>query len=189
MKYFDILLHSRKTVFGYSDLALLLATSDRNLIKSFIQRAVKQHLIYKVENGLYTLEHYDILELSASIRTQSYISLETVLQKSGIIFQDYSNTITLVSDNSLEKHIAGKEIRFSKIKNSILLNPIGIHYTGQYMIASPERAICDLIYLSPDSYLDHPTSVDLVKLRDISMIYPKSTQDRIQKIIKHATNP
>ena len=105
MKNFDLLLRSGKTIFGYSNLSLLLGTDNINTLKSFIQRAVKQGLIQKLANGIYALYTYDPLELAATLREKSYISLETVLQKNGIIFQDYSNAITLVSDNTLEKHI------------------------------------------------------------------------------------
>lgn len=90
MKHFDILLHSGKTVFDYASLGLLLKTTDRDMLKSFIQRAVKNNLLQKVENGIYSLGNYDLYELTGSLRKKSYISLETVLQKEGIIFQDYS---------------------------------------------------------------------------------------------------
>ena len=105
MKNFDLLLRSGKTIFGYSNLSLLLGTDNINTLKSFIQRAVKQGLIQKLASGIYALYIYDPLELASTLREKSYISLETVLQKNGIIFQDYSNAITLVSDNTLEKHI------------------------------------------------------------------------------------
>lgn len=188
MKHFDILLHSGKTVFDYASLGLLLKTTDRDMLKSFIQRAVKNNLLQKVENGIYSLGNYDLYELTGSLRKKSYISLETVLQKEGIIFQDYSWIITLVSDNSLTKEVAGKRIQFSKIKESILLNPLGINSTGTYMIASPERAICDRIYLSGETFFDHLHSIDLKKLEEIGTIYPKSTRLVIKKLIAHAAN-
>jgi hypothetical protein len=105
-----------------------------------------------------------------------------------VIFQDYSSTITLVSDNTLEKNIAWKQIRFSKIKDSILLNPIGIEYNGKYLIASRERAICDRIYLSWEYYFDHLSGVDLEKLENIATIYNKATLLHIKKLIKDVTS-
>jgi hypothetical protein len=66
------------------------------------------------------------MELASKLRKKSYISLETVLQSAGIIFQDYSHTITLVSDNSVSHEIEGKIYQFSKIKDTILANSLGI---------------------------------------------------------------
>jgi len=188
MKHFDILLHSGKTVFSYADLTLLFGTDNTNTLKSFLQRAVKQNLLEKVMNGMYSFRKYDFLELASSLRKKSYISLETILQKEGVIFQDYSNTITLVSDNTLEKNIAGKSVRFSKIKDAILLNPLWLNYTGRYFIASKERAICDRIYLSGDYYFDNLSGVDFEKLETIAAIYNKATILHIKKLIKYAAS-
>ncbi len=188
MKNFDVLLHSWKTVFSYVDLTLLLGTSNINTLKSFTQRTVKQNLLEKITNGVYAFKKYDFLELASSMRKKSYISLETVLQKEGVIFQDYSHMVTLVSDNTLEKGVAGKIIKFSKIKDSILLNPLGLEYTGRYFIASKERAICDRVYLSGDYYFDNLSGVDFQKLEEIASIYNKSTFLHIKKLIKHAAS-
>ncbi len=188
MKNFDKLLNSGKTVFRYSDIRLFLEIENLNTLKWFTRRAVMGNLLKKVANGIYGFQKYDSLELAASLRKNSYISLETVLQKEWIVFQDYSNTITLVSDNTLEREIGGKHIRFSKIKTSILLNPLGIEYNGKYLIASRERAICDRIYLSGKQHLDSLHSVDFVKLVEISKIYNKTTILHVKNLIQDASS-
>jgi len=96
------------------------------------------------------LERYDTEELACKLKTRSYISLETILTKSGIIFQNYDNIITAISDNSKTIEINGQIFRYSKIKNEILYDTTGIELCPNKMIASPERAFCDLIYLRPD---------------------------------------
>ena len=185
MKNFDLLLRSGKTIFGYDNLSLLLWTQNTNTLKSYMQRATKSRLLQKIANGIYGLYQYDILELTASLRHRSYISLYTVLQGEWMVSQ--TRSITLVSDNTIHKTIAEKEIRFYKIKYSILLDPIGINYTGKYMIASRERAICDMVYLFWESSLDNLSDIDLKKLEKIANIYNKSTISYIQKLIKNAT--
>ncbi len=185
MKNFDLLLRSGKTIFGYDNLSLLLWTQNTNTLKSYIQRATKSRLLQKIASGIYGLYQYDILELAASLRNKSYISLETVLHGEWAISQ--SDSITLVSDNTIRKTITEKEIRFYKIKDSILLNPIGINYTGKYMIASRERAICDMIYLFGEYPIADLGVVNLEKLENIASIYNKATILYIQKLIKHAT--
>ena len=188
MKNFDKLLNSGKTVFRYSDIRLLLGIENLNTLKWFTRRAVTANLLRKITDGIYSFQKYDFLELTAILRKKSYISLETVLQKEWIIFQDYSNTITLVSDNTLEREIGGKHIQFFKIKDSILLNPLGIEYNGKYLIASKERAICDRIYLSGEQYFDSLRSIDVAKLAEISKIYNKATIVYINNLIKDASN-
>jgi hypothetical protein len=188
MKHFDLLLHSGKTVFSLTDISLLFGTANSNAIKSFLQRAVKQRLLQPVAHGRYAFAKYDFWELASGLRQKSYISLESVLQKEGVIFQDYSHTVTLVSDNTLEKPVAGKNIRFSKIRDSILLNPLGLEYTGRYLVATKERAICDRTYLSGVQHFDNLSGVDMEKLAEIAEIYNKRTILGIHKIIKYATS-
>lgn len=188
MKNFDKLIHSGKTVFHYADIALLLGIDNHNTLKWFTKRAVQQNLLRKIADGIYGFPQYNTLELAAGIRKKSYISLESVLQREGIIFQNYENTITVVSDDTREREIDGKKIQFFTIKDSILLNPLGIEYNGRYLIASKERAICDRIYLSGEQYFDNLQSIDWKKLQIISTIYNKTTTLHIQNFIKDASN-
>lgn len=187
MKNFDLLLRSGKTIFWYDNISLLLWTQNTNTLKSYIQRATKSHLIQKIANGIYGLYQYDILELVASLRYNSYISLQTVLQREWVTSHGDLNSITLVSDNTIQKNIAWKNIRFYKIKDSILLDPIGMEYTGKYLIASRERAICDTVYLFWEPTFDNLSNVDPQKLEKIAGIYNKTTILYIQKLIKNAT--
>lgn len=187
MKNFDLLLRSGKTIFGYTNLSLLLWTQNTNTLKSYIQRATKGRLLQKIASGIYGLYQYDILELAASLRHRSYLSLETVLHAEWVISHIDSSLITLVSDNTIQKTIAGKNIKFYKIKDSILLDPVGINYMGKYMIASRERAICDMIYLFGESSLGNLSNVDFEKLENIACIYNRTTISYIQKLIQNAT--
>lgn len=104
-----------------------------------------------------------------------------------MISQFDSDSISLVSDNTIHKTITGKEIKFYKIKDSILLNPIGINYTGKYMIASRERAICDMVYLFGECSPGDLSIIDFEKLEKIASIYNHTTTSYIQKFIKNAT--
>lgn len=187
MKNFDILLRSGKTIFGYHNISLLLGTQNNSTLKSFIQRAVRQGLLQKLANGIYGLYSYGIRELAASLRPRSYISLHTILQDDWVTSQNSTTPITLVSNNTLSKSIMGRDITFYKIKDSILLNPIGINYTGKYMIASRERAICDMIYLFWECSTLNLSDLDLSKLEKIASIYNKTTISYIQKLIQNAT--
>jgi hypothetical protein len=49
-----------------------------------------------------------------------------------------------------------------------LLNPLWIENKWKFYIASPERAICDKIYLNKNYYFDNLKSINLDKLRQIA---------------------
>lgn len=183
MKYINKILESWKTVFKSVELSLLLGVENPNTLKSIIQRLKQTGVIKYHWWGLRSLKKYDIYELASKIKSKSYISLETVLQNEGVIFQNYENTITLVSDKCMEKQIDKKKFLFSKINDSILVNTIGIRNADKYMIASKERAICDRIYLTPSYYFDNLSNLDLKLMEKLSNIYNKSTNLRIKKLI------
>jgi hypothetical protein len=63
----------------------------------------------------------------------------------------------------------------------VLSNPLGIVSTGQAVVATAERAVCDRIYLSPQYYFDNLRGLDLKKLIAISKIYGN---DRVEKEVE-----
>lgn len=177
------LINSGKTVWKSGEVWLILGIDNPNTLKNILQRLAKEDILFYHTGGLWTFKVYDPLEFASKIMKKSYISLETVLQRSGIVFQDYSNSVLLVSDRSLSKKIHGISYEFSKIKDSILTNTIGIINTGRYMIASPERALCDRIYLTPHYYFDHISNLNVELLEKLSTIYNKRTFLEITQIV------
>lgn len=187
MKHISELLQSSKTVFRIADLRILLRIANPSTLKAFVYRAVEQGVFQKIANGIYALPRYDELELAASLRKPSYISFETVLQKEGVVFQDYSRTVTLASNNSVEREIGGRQYRFIKIKSEALFNPLGIHYSWKYSIATKERAICDRLYVSWEQYFDNLADVDWKLLWDIAEIYDTaSVVKNVNNLREHA---
>lgn len=186
MKYFDKILNSQKTIFNYDDISLLLWISNDNTIKSFFARWIREWLFINIYKWIYALKNFNIYELSNKIKKNSYISFESVLKKEWIIFQDYANIIFLASDNTISKKINNNTFQYHKIKNSILLNPLGIINKSSYMIASKERAICDRVYISGDYYFDNLDNINFDLLQSISQIYNRRVVLAIQKIIKNA---
>jgi len=186
MKYIDAILTSWKTVFSYQDIELLLWISNRDTMKSFFARWVKLGIFRNVYKGIYVIKKYDSLELASKLKNNSYISFETVLKKEGIIFQDYGEMIFVASDQTVMKQVEGKDIRYLKLKNSVLTNPLWVISKGWYMIASTERAICDRLYLSPWYYFDNLEHIDMQKLEEISQIYNKRVILEVKKLLQHA---
>lgn len=185
MKYLDKILNSNKTVFSYEDISILLGIKNKNTIKSFITRLIKSWIFKSNFKWIYTLNKYDIFEFASKLKKNSYISFETVLKQNWIIFQDYSSIIFLASNNSISKQVDNIYFKYNKIKDDILYNPLWIINKWTYLIATPERAICDRIYLSPNYYFDNLENIDKQKLADISQIYNKRVILEVKKLLKN----
>jgi len=104
--------------------------------------------------------------------------LETVLQKEGVVFQDYGNVIFVISYQTREIKLGDYIIRFKKIKNEILTNPEGIDTENGYSIATKERAFMDALYLYKDYYFDNLDGLDWEKAKRLLPVYSSKTMER-----------
>lgn len=183
MNNIAILIKTGKTVFSLEELQKLFDIPTKKGLESFLYRAKKSGILQNPYQGFWALPKYDPLELACKIKKHSYISLETVLFREGIFFQYYGNTISCASTDSRTYTIDGKIYAFSKIKSDILNNPIGIRDHQNYRIATPERALCDYIYLHPNAGIDNPSGINKIRLKQILPIYPSKTALYIAKLL------
>jgi len=137
-----------------------------------IQYLNKTNKIVKLKQGLYTFTGRPVnsLEMANKLRTPSYISFETVLQKEGVIFQ-WDKRITLASNQSTKLTVADTSIVFRKLKTNILLNQQGIIKQNNYFIACKERAILDTLYINSSFTFDNLRGVNFDKLKQFLNIY------------------
>jgi len=176
------LMRSKNTVFTTNDICLLWGESNTIFVKKKIYRYLKAGKMYSICRGIYAKDrHYNKYEFATKIYTPSYISLETVLAKAGIIFQLYGQ-IFIASYLTREIIADGQNYLFKRIKESILTNKIGIDVENNYYIASPERAFLDVIYLNKDYHFDNLINIDWDKVYKILPIY--GGNKRMEKKIK-----
>lgn len=161
---------SPQTVFNIPGLALIWKATDPKLIKSRINYYVKTGKILSPRNGIYAKDNFDPLELATKIYTPSYVSLDTVLRKAGVIFQ-YSTQITVISYISRHLVIGDLQIAYRKIKPDILLNLTEIKNVGNYYLASPERAFLDSLYLQGPIHFDNLGPLNWDTCRKLANIY------------------
>ncbi len=185
--YLKQLIASKKTVFSLEDLGKIWKIEDKNYLKVVASRLFRRGAILRIRRGLYALrESYDVFELANKLRSPSYVSMETVLQKNNVIFQDYGSTIFSVSDNTMLKQVADKSFQYCKVKESVLSNPLGIVSVGQAVVATAERAVCDRIYLSPRYYFDNLRGLDMKKLVALSKIYENTRVEKeVEELIRN----
>jgi hypothetical protein len=150
----------KRTVFRLKDIALLTGEINFLSLNKKLNYYVSTGKLQNPRKGIYVKPEFNREELACTIYTPSYISLEYVLQKAGIIFQ-YDSGITVVSYLSRELNIEGQSYRFRKIKGELLINTGGIsRHDNQINIATPERALLDLLYLEKRFYFDNLTPLN-----------------------------
>jgi len=158
--YISTLLRSNNTVFTFKELSLIWNETDFTLIKKRVYRYTKMGKLYSIRKGIYAKDkNYDKLELANKIFTPAYISLETVLSREGIVFQQYDQ-IFIVSYLSREISCKGQTYVFRRMKDVILTNSQNIEKKGNYYIASKERAFLDTIYLNKKYHFDNLSSLE-----------------------------
>ncbi len=183
MDTISLLLQTNQTVFTTKELRKLIPVETQRGFESFLYRAKKDGRLLNLRQGIRTLAKYEPMELACKIKKNAYISCETVLFREGVFFQFYGNTFSCVADDSRNYTIDGLFFPYYKIKSSILNNPIGIRQYDNYRIATPERALCDFVYLYPRASIDAPESINKIRLKQILPIYPKQTALHIQKLL------
>jgi len=171
MKNFAKLLQTGKTVFSVADIYQIFSHLNKFSLRNLLSRMGKQWLLQNLRKGIRALPKFNEYELANMLQKPSYISLETVLCQEGIIFQDYGTTLYSISSKTQDHTIQWKIYNYKTIKPEIALDPLGIDYKHGYAIASPERALCDRLYLTPGYYFDNLRSINWNKVMEISHIY------------------
>ena len=170
-----------QTVFSLKELSLMFPQIPYQNLKSKVNYFVRVAKLKRLRKGIYAKENFNLLETANKIYTPSYISLETVLEKEGIIFQKY-RTIFVVSYLTRKIKVNGEEIFYRKIKDETLLNPLGIEETSSYSLATKERAFLDAVFLYRDYHFDNLKSLDWEKIKELEKIYSsKALKKRVKE--------
>jgi predicted transcriptional regulator of viral defense system len=185
-QYIEILLRSSKTIFSTKDVALLWGEKTEASVRVRLSQYVKNGKLIRVHRGVYAKDkNYDRFELATRIYTPSYVSFETVLTRTGINFQYYSN-IFVASYVTREIEADGQKISFVKMKDYVLSNTIGIEHTNDVATATKERAFLDRIYVSKDYHFDHLDVLDWDRVFEILPIYRNKRMDKkVNEYFKH----
>lgn len=185
-QYFDVLLRSPKTVFSTKDIALLWREKTESSVRVRLSQYAKKGKLIRLCRGIYAKDKdYDRFELATRIYTPSYISFETVLTRTGVNFQYYSN-IFVASYITREIEVDGQKISFVKMKDYVLSNTIGIEHVNDVAMATRERAFLDRIYVSKDYHFDHLDVLNWDKVFEILPIYcNKRMNKKVEEYFKY----
>lgn len=177
----DVLLtlyRDNRTVFRLIDVSMLTGETDLLVLGKKLNYYVRKGQLHNPRKGIYSKPEYNTEELACRIYSPSYLSLEYVLQKSGVIFQ-YDSQMTLISYLSRSVVIKDQYFRFRKLKGPILINTNGIiRQNNQVNLACPERAFLDILYLEPNYYFDNLHPLDKSVIKRILPVYQSNALNR-----------
>lgn len=176
--------NNNRTVYTFSNIALLTGESNAAKLSNKLNYYVHSGKLLNPRKGIYAKNNYNPEELACLLYTPSYISLEYVLQKAGVIFQ-YDEKITAVSYLSRTVEIDKNVYQYRKIKNEILIDMSGIIRSNNLNIATPERAFLDVMYLNASYYFDNINSLNKNIIYELLPVYnSKILTERINNIFK-----
>ena len=186
MTKMEIILTSNQHVFTTQDLALFWNLGDKKTLWNNIRYYLRTGKLIRLHKGVYATGEYSSYELCQKLITPSYISFYTALSSHGVISQYYDtiHAMALVSKQITTKK---QKFQYHKLKEIVFYNPLGITNNTTFRIASPERAVCDSLYLIPSLGFDKLGFIDPIKLKKISQIYQnKKLEERVAKLISYA---
>ena len=167
-------LRSSRTVFTPQSLLLIDSKISTSSLAVKMHRYVSQGLLLNPRRGIYAKEGYNLEEMACNLFRPSYISLEHVLQRAGVVFQ-YDSTITSVSYLSRTIDVDGHTYSFRKINYELWAGMEGIVTKDNINIATPERAFLDMLYLSNGNcYFDNLRPINKKKVLKLLPNYKSS---------------
>lgn len=137
--------HRRKRLFTPSDFETLL-DAPAATVRVQLSRMVSRGVLTRIRQGLYAnpFSPPSVDEVAMALRSPAYISLESALARHGVLSQS-PVTITLVTTGQpYVFHAMDLVFEYHHIKREIFT---GFERQGACLLAEPEKALADLIYL------------------------------------------
>lgn len=142
-----IIKESRLKIISLSDLRKLLGVNNDITAYKTAEKLVSDKFLLRIKKGLYssTFNPPENFEIANALYVPSYISLESALNYYGILSQ-FPYSITSISPKKSKKiTIDEKEYEYTQISNKLFW---GFMREGNVIIASPEKALVDMLYIS-----------------------------------------
>ena len=180
----EVILNSSRSVFNIQSLRMLTECGNSQKLTQSLYYYIKEGKVRNPRRGIYTKSTYDEQEMACSLFRPAYISLEYVLQRAGVVFQ-YDDAITCVSYLNRTVGIDNKTYQFRIINPELWIGMEGIEQHDNILIATPERAFLDLVYLSAGNcYFDNLHPLNKTKVRQLLPHYrSKVLAERTDKLL------
>ena len=157
----------------------------------FLTRAFQKGWIYRLSRGYYVNTYLKgwpaVEEVGCFLRAPAYASGEWALHHHGVLLQvpHICTIITLKGSVGLSRSLKYQDatLEFSRIAPSLFF---GFERKGRYDLATPEKALLDLLYLRGEIPLADELEIgeiDFEKLQHFSKKFPKTVQSKISRLI------
>ena len=150
MRIVDIIKIIRKSgvkIVSLPDLGKLLDIEKDNTSYKIAEKLVAEKFLLRLKKGVYlsSFNPPDSFEIANAMYTPSYISLESALNYYGILPQ-FPYSVTSVSPKKSKKILIDEtEFEYVQISHKLYW---GFRREVQTIIASPEKALLDMIYIA-----------------------------------------
>lgn len=166
-------------IFHTRDLANLWGINNKNTLYTTIKRYSKIGLLHRLYKGFLSLvppDSIDQFELGAkALSRYSYLTTESVLYSHGYISQPPS-IITFAGLKNQQISIGNRYYKCRQLQENFLFNPKGIKQEGNVLVATPERAIADMLYFKPTFHFDKEPDWATIKDIQEALGYPLTKQ-------------
>ena len=167
----EVILSSSRSVFNIQSLRMLMKSENSQKLTQSLHYYIKEGKIGNPRRGIYTKASYNEQEMACSLFRPAYISLEYVLQRAGVVFQ-YDDAITCISYLNRIVEIDDKTYRFRIFNPELWIGMEGIEQHDNILIATPERAFLDMVYLSAGNcYFDNLHPLNKTKVKQLLPLY------------------
>lgn len=151
------LLVAKRTVVTANDLRLVLGIRNTHSLHMRLKRLVARGRLKRLAKGLFACAGVapDPFELANLARRPSYISLESALNLHGLLIQTPRMITSVTTSRPGRLHIGGHELIYRHIHPRLWS---GFDRNGAFLLATPEKAFLDWLYLVSRS--DRPRLLD-----------------------------
>ena len=188
----------RNCIVRTDDIAHKYKLSER-VARNALRRYEAQGLLERVSTKIYINhfnQHFSPRDLVNVLRPRSYISLESALVERGIISQSPSVLICVTPDYPKPFRSKSVSIVYRKISPDLYwgYEEKATRY-NKYLIAEPEKALLDWIYLNRQEGLPTPFDelhlqfLTPVRLRDYAHRFPRTVSETIKELLVEAAYP
>ena len=179
-------------------LARKYSLSER-VVGNALRRYESQGLVERVSTKIY-INHFnqqfspqDIVNV---LRPRSYISLESALVERGVISQNPSALICVTPGYPKSFRSKSVSIVYRKVSPGLYwgYEEKATRY-NKYLIAEPEKALLDWIYLNRQEGLPTPLDelhlqfLNLAKLRDYAQRFPRTVNETVRDLLFETAYP
>ena len=157
-----------------------------------IKKLIKAEILIKIEKNKYLLKSAKTNDFALAnfLYQPSYVSFETALNFYGILSQFPYEISSATTRKTNKKKFEDKVFTYTRIKKDLFW---GYEKKGGFIIALPEKALADQIYLSSKGYkrinLDEYDleRISTLKLKKYLNKYPKTRQFKniLEKVKKY----